>query len=41
MNIYLSLYSKIYSTTSDNFKSENDETIKGEDEVIKVLKKEI
>lgn len=33
----ISLYSKIYSTTSDNFKSENDETIKGEDEVIKML----
>ena len=36
----LSLYSKIYSTTSDNFKSENEETIQGEDEVIKILGKE-
>lgn len=33
----ISLYSKIYSTESDSFKSENDETIKGENEVIKVL----
>ncbi len=36
----MSLYSKIYSTTSDNFKSENDETIQGENEVIKILGKE-
>ena len=35
----ISLYSKIYSTTSDNFKSENDETIKGEDKVIEILNK--
>ena len=34
----ISLYSKIYSTTSDEFKSENDETINGEDYVIKLLK---
>lgn len=34
----ISLYSKIYSTMSDNFKSENDETIQGENEVIKRLK---
>ncbi len=34
----ISLYSKIYSTVSDNFKSENDETIQGENEVIRVLK---
>lgn len=34
----ISLYSKIYSTTSDEFKSENAETIKGEDYVIKILK---
>jgi len=33
----VSLYSKIYSTTSNDFISENDETIKGEDEVIKIL----
>ena len=32
-----SLYSKIYSTVSDKFKSENDETLQGEKEVIKVL----
>lgn len=36
----MSLYSKIYSTTSENFKSENDETIQGENEVIKILGKE-
>lgn len=36
----MSLYSKIYSTTSDHFKSENEETIQGEDEVIKILGKE-
>lgn len=35
----ISLYSKIYSTTSNNFKSENDETIIGEDEVIRKLAK--
>lgn len=35
----ISLYSKIYSTISDGFKSENDETILGEDEVIKKLAK--
>lgn len=35
----ISLYSKIYSTISDDFKSENDETILGEDEVIKKLAK--
>lgn len=34
----ISLYSKIYSTTSNEFKSENDETIKGEDYVINLLK---
>lgn len=33
----ISLYSNIYSTISDNFKSENEETIKGEDKVIDVL----
>lgn len=33
----ISLYSKVYSTTSDEFISENDETIKGEEEVIKIL----
>ena len=33
----ISLYSKIYSTTSDSFKSENDETIQGENEVIRIL----
>ena len=33
----ISLYSKIYSTISDDFKSENEETILGEDEVIKKL----
>ena len=33
----ISLYSKIYSTVSDKFKSENDETLQGEKEVIKVL----
>ena len=33
----ISLYSKIYSTISDDFKSENDETIQGENEVIRVL----
>lgn len=33
----ISLYSQIYSTTSDDFKSENDETIKGEDKVIEIL----
>lgn len=35
----ISLYSQIYSTTSDDFKSENDETIKGEDKVIEILNK--
>lgn len=39
MKTPMSLYSKIYSTTSDNFKSENDETIQGENEVIKILGK--
>ena len=34
----VSLYSKIYSTTSDSFMSENDETMKGEDIVNKKLK---
>ena len=34
----ISLYSKIYSTTSKDFKSENTETIKGEDFVIEFLK---
>jgi hypothetical protein len=34
----ISLYSKIYSTESPNFISENNETIKGEDEVIRILK---
>ena len=33
----VSLYSKIYSTTSNGFVSENDETIKGEDAVNKKL----
>ena len=33
----ISLYSKIYSTTSYDFKSENDETIKGEDKVKEIL----
>lgn len=33
----ISLYSKIYSTLSDDFKSENDETIKGENEVLQKL----
>lgn len=36
----ISLYSKIYSTLSDNFISENDETIKGENQVINILAKE-
>lgn len=36
----ISLYSKIYSTTSDYFVSENDETIKGEKQVTKILKEE-
>lgn len=35
----ISLYSKVYSTESDSFKSENEETKKGEDEVINILKK--
>ena len=35
----ISLYSKIYSTTSNGFKSENDETILGEDYVINMLAK--
>lgn len=34
----ISLYSKLYSTTSKNFISENIETIDGEEKVIKVLK---
>ncbi len=33
----ISLYSKIYSTKSDEFKSENDETINGEDYVVNLL----
>ena len=33
----VSLYSKIYSSNSKGFKSENDETIKGEDAVIETL----
>lgn len=33
----ISLYSKIYSTTSADFISENNETIKGEERVIKIL----
>ena len=33
----ISLYSKIYSTKSEGFESENTETIDGEDEVIKIL----
>lgn len=33
----ISLYSNIYSTTSVGFKSENEETIKGEDKVISIL----
>ena len=33
----ISLYSKVYSTLSSDFKSENDETIKGEDAIIKTL----
>lgn len=36
----ISLYSKIYSTTSDNFISENKETIEGEQQVINLLKRE-
>lgn len=36
----ISLYSKIYSTTNDNFISENKETIEGEQQVIDLLKKE-
>ncbi len=35
----ISLYSKIYSSTSDDFESENRETIYGEDKVIKILNK--
>lgn len=35
----ISLYSKIYSTKSKDFISENNETIKGEEEVIKLLEK--
>ena len=35
----ISLYSKIYSSTSDDFESENRETINGEDKVIKMLNK--
>lgn len=35
----ISLYSKIYSTESKDFISENNETIKGEEEVIKLLEK--
>lgn len=35
----ISLYSKIYSTISNDFKSENDETIKGEDKVKEILNK--
>ena len=35
----MSLYSKIYSTISEDFKSENDETIKGEEFVNAKLKK--
>ena len=35
----ISLYSKIYSSTSDDFESENRETIYGEDKVIKMLNK--
>ncbi len=34
----ISLYSNIYSTTSDHFVSENDETLKGENFVIQLLK---
>lgn len=34
----ISLYSKIYSTTSRDFKSENNETIKGEDNVNSFMK---
>ncbi len=34
----ISLYSNIYSTTSDNFVSENNETLRGENFVIKLLK---
>ena len=34
----ISLYSKIYSTVSEEFKSENEETIKGENKVIDLLK---
>lgn len=33
----ISLYSKIYSTTSNDFISENNETLKGEEKVIKIL----
>lgn len=35
----ISLYSKIYSTVSNDFKSENNETIQGENKVIKKLSK--
>ena len=35
----ISLYSKIYSTISNDLKSENDETIKGEDKVKEILNK--
>lgn len=35
----ISLYSKIYSPISNDFKSENDETIKGEDKVKEILNK--
>lgn len=35
----ISLYSNIYSTTSDNFVSENNETLKGEEFIIDLLKK--
>ena len=38
MNSPISLYSKVYSTTSDDFISENNETIIGEEEVINILK---
>ena len=35
----ISLYSKIYSSISDDFESENHETINGEDKVIKIFNK--
>ena len=34
----ISLYSNIYSTTNDKFVSENNETLKGEEFVIELLK---